>query len=672
MGPREEEPDKMAVQEEEDDPYAILNVSQESMTEESLQKSYKHLSRAFHPDKQPQASDCEAAQQVFVEFKNAYDILMDPVLRQTYDEHGHRGVNYVRRSMNVPDADSGKPNVTKSSPGLYGQLWALHKVGHVREAQRVLAQAMEMYTHYETATTSHDNSSSHAMPMPILSASLDVRCNTTHSQFLGQGPEPISLPEMEKTTVSVSIASPPSNHHKWNYSMGGTNYVKNGEGHASGNASIGYTPVQGTDCTLEFDVGDSQSKVSLGTTRVLSSHSMVTTTVSTVPQKSSSQNRLLAFSVSTHRALWDNQARGTWAMGVGSDGGLHFGLLSLTSLFPDRPRVTLKLNAGIDKFPIKLQVQHNFNGYPDMEDPEQQHMHHNDDSEQHTGLISFGWGGGVGIQWKASWTRAVTSFSKFSMGISHSFTKGLVWLISWKQEEISLNIPITVSLATSPGYNFQMFYLTLLTSLIDMAMDDILTSVWTENKVRGDEQNELVRRHEERLLELDKVKLDAERQVELMRPAANAKRSTEESKDGLVIVKATYYLEGGNTHMDATVQLQFWVMNSRLQLPATSKSHMLGFYQLETKPSIHESSLNGNNTISTSWIEWVRGLLEFSESNNDTEKEDPTASTHKSSPKLSVRYTYRGNLYETTISDEAPLTLPSPHAMQLGESRTVT
>eukprot|EP00550_Attheya_septentrionalis_P001012 CAMPEP_0198294670 /NCGR_PEP_ID=MMETSP1449-20131203/23593_1 /TAXON_ID=420275 /ORGANISM="Attheya septentrionalis, Strain CCMP2084" /LENGTH=38 /DNA_ID= /DNA_START= /DNA_END= /DNA_ORIENTATION= len=38
MGPREEEPDKMAVQEEEDDPYAILNVSQESMTEESLQK----------------------------------------------------------------------------------------------------------------------------------------------------------------------------------------------------------------------------------------------------------------------------------------------------------------------------------------------------------------------------------------------------------------------------------------------------------------------------------------------------------------------------------------------------------------------------------------------------------------------------------------------------------
>jgi hypothetical protein len=71
MGPREEEPDKMAVQEEEDDPYAILNVSQESMTEESLQKAYKHLSRAFHPDKQPQASDCEAAQQVFVEFKNA-------------------------------------------------------------------------------------------------------------------------------------------------------------------------------------------------------------------------------------------------------------------------------------------------------------------------------------------------------------------------------------------------------------------------------------------------------------------------------------------------------------------------------------------------------------------------------------------------------------------------
>ena len=62
-----------------DDPYAILNVSQNANLEE-IQKSYKLLSRSFHPDKQPPGPQREAAQKYFIQLKGSYDILVDPVL----------------------------------------------------------------------------------------------------------------------------------------------------------------------------------------------------------------------------------------------------------------------------------------------------------------------------------------------------------------------------------------------------------------------------------------------------------------------------------------------------------------------------------------------------------------------------------------------------------------
>jgi len=56
------------------DPYAILNVARNANFE-TLQRSYKQLSKSFHPDKQPPGVRREAAQEVFIEFKNACKFL---------------------------------------------------------------------------------------------------------------------------------------------------------------------------------------------------------------------------------------------------------------------------------------------------------------------------------------------------------------------------------------------------------------------------------------------------------------------------------------------------------------------------------------------------------------------------------------------------------------------
>ena len=54
-------------------PYAILNTSNNASIED-IQKSYKLLSRSFHPDKQP-VQNRDQAQQFFIRLKGAYDIL---------------------------------------------------------------------------------------------------------------------------------------------------------------------------------------------------------------------------------------------------------------------------------------------------------------------------------------------------------------------------------------------------------------------------------------------------------------------------------------------------------------------------------------------------------------------------------------------------------------------
>ncbi|KAL0227834.1 hypothetical protein RCL1_003977 [Eukaryota sp. TZLM3-RCL] len=62
--------------------YSVLNVSPSASTAQIL-KSFKKLSRQFHPDKC--SSSPKVCQERWIQIREAYDILKDPVLRLKYD-----------------------------------------------------------------------------------------------------------------------------------------------------------------------------------------------------------------------------------------------------------------------------------------------------------------------------------------------------------------------------------------------------------------------------------------------------------------------------------------------------------------------------------------------------------------------------------------------------------
>ncbi|GAA5996166.1 uncharacterized protein JCM10292_007434 [Rhodotorula paludigena] len=67
--------------------YRVLGVSR-SATEKELKKSYRKLSKQYHPDK----NDSEEGRAKFLEVSRAYEVLSDAEKRKTYDRFGEEGL----------------------------------------------------------------------------------------------------------------------------------------------------------------------------------------------------------------------------------------------------------------------------------------------------------------------------------------------------------------------------------------------------------------------------------------------------------------------------------------------------------------------------------------------------------------------------------------------------
>ena len=71
--------------------YSALNVSPDA-SDEDIKKSFRELSLAYHPDRQPTAELKQAANMQFHKLHTLYEVLSDPVKRQAYDMYGDAGV----------------------------------------------------------------------------------------------------------------------------------------------------------------------------------------------------------------------------------------------------------------------------------------------------------------------------------------------------------------------------------------------------------------------------------------------------------------------------------------------------------------------------------------------------------------------------------------------------
>jgi hypothetical protein len=598
-------------------PYAVLNIAPDATIDE-IQKSYKSLSRSFHPDKQPPGRNRTIAQGYFVQFKSSYDILIDPVLRLAYDGQGMPGVRFLTKS----------PKIYKSIEEQLAQIDpdnnAASKLAKIHQAREILAEALQY----------HSFNNSTRFQKPSISADITVKCNSTHSGILGEGMDS-HLIEVEDTRINMSVTKSPS--AKTSLSFGGHSAVSNGQGSSGTQISVHHEPAQGTNINLDLDVGTTPdaTKLSFGTTRVLSNQTYVATTLSS----SASKDVPLGLAITSHRSMMENKISGTWVMGlVLPKFQLQYGLLSFTSNYPNQPKCTAKFNLGMDYTPVQFIAEKAF-----------------DEEERHVGKVACGWGP-RGVDMKATTSRYLSQYCKLTIGLHHVSAKGLTWLFQIQRGSIKFTVPILISTIMSPAYAVKSMYMTLVLGMVDASLGDFVQQSIAEvtGKSNSTESKEL--RREEVLLEREKVKRDAMQQIGLMEKPAQTKRLKEEEKKGLVIISATYSVLGGDS-IDVTTALMFWVAKGRLQLPATTKSSMIGFYDV-----MHDLPVDREiGYINACWK-----MLEKMWNRDNTLDVGPVEV-----PILKIRYRYEECLYEIQILDYEPLSLPSSKALKLGGSRVI-
>lgn len=599
-------------------PYAVLNISPNASTDE-IQKSYKSLSRSFHPDKQPPGENRDIAQKYFIQFKSSYDILMDPILRLGYDTYGMRGVLFLLKSIKTYKAM--EEVMTLLDP----QDTERRRYVILRRAKDILSEGLQyheflIHNHYQ---------------QPSLSGDITVKCNSTHSAFLGEGIEPAGV-EVEEMRMNVSIAKSPGS--QTSLTFGGHSAIAQGQGSSGVQLSLNYEPVQQTSMNVDWSMGPNSedTKVTIGTSHILSSQTYVAANLSAFVAK----DVPWGVSFTSHRSMMENKITGTWVMGLALPTfQMQYGLLSFTSSFPDRPKYTAKFNIGMDYTPIKLLMEKTW-----------------DEEKQHVGKLSWGWGP-RGIDVKASTTRSLTQYCKLTLGLHHVSARGLTWIFQLQRGTVRFTVPILITTVVSPAYAIKSMYMTLFLGTLDASLGDLVQNGiegLSSKSSRNDALSKALRK-EEALLDREKVKRDALNQLCLMEKPAEAKRIQEEERNGLVILKAVYSVVGGDS-IDVTTALMFWVVKGRLQLPTTSKSSMLGFYDVR-----HETPIDVDVGYMDAWWRlWNKFWF--------GKPEQVIMSAAPTTPTLRVRYRHQGNLYEITILDEEELSLPSPKAMKLGDS----
>jgi hypothetical protein len=233
-----------------------------------------------------------------------------------------------------------------------------------------------------------------------------------------------------------------------------------------------------------------------------------------------------------------------------------------------------------------------------------------------------------------------TAKSKIGLGVRHDSRQGVAWLFTWVRGDVIIKIPIFVLNNESTMRFICSFYFAVISFLIQECIADL----WQLNL--GDSapspQQLLSKRY--------KARADAENEKVLMQKQADARRTVEQEKSGLVITKAIYYVPLEDS-WDVTTQLQFWTDKSSLDLPAISKQNLLGFYRI-TRDSLSEA-----DDTDHWWQFWKP-------------RQKPTFGSNLGrrlprTPLLKVQYDYSGSSYEIEIKDDESLSLPSTMARKV-------
>ena len=585
------------------DPYAVLNVPRNADATE-LRKAYTSASRALHPDKQ-KITDYDKAEDAFLTLKNAYDILSDPIMRAAYDDFGMEGVNFLRNKASQSSRDLME---YFSSPDI--------SVNYENRSE--FRDAIKCSMDYDRFQQESSRCPS--------SGKIQVSC--TADPFLNRrSNNPL---EMENTLIHFNVGAPASAAigGKTSMNFGGYSMVRNGIGDSAAQVHVEHEIVPGTDVGVSVDTGNF-TKVEVNTSRKMTGGTFVSA-VANLGFGGHSPSVTFA----SQRMLFHDKVFGNFS--VSSDQKINITTTYLENKLP-LYRMSFAMHSGDTS--LELSSDHNFD-------------------EGHSGKLGIGFALS-GIHLKTSVTRALSRFSTFGLGIKIHTKEGLSWIFKLQRGSFSFVLPITLCASIDP-------WLACITTTSSILIDEMVRQfIARANKrvlLKGIPPTQsFSETYDQNSIEFQKLLSDAEIQTALMSKQAQSKQRIEEHKNGLVILKATYQVVGGDA-LDVTTQLQFWVVNSKLKLPPVSKSSMLGFYDVAGKLKLDKEKKKSN--IGKSLMDILRQIFLGERTLSNDIDEVPT-------PTLTIRFKFNGSVYEVTKGDFDEIVLPHPSALKLGKSEVV-
>mmetsp|Transcript_17338 Transcript_17338/g.42126 ORF Transcript_17338/g.42126 Transcript_17338/m.42126 type:complete len:480 (+) Transcript_17338:1094-2533(+) len=247
-------------------------------------------------------------------------------------------------------------------------------------------------------------------------------------------------------------------------------------------------------------------------------------------------------------------------------------------------------------------------------------------------------------------------------------SRGLEWVISWTRGSSTVRIPILVSKSLVGASFGHILYCTFISHIIQ----DGIAELWAWSSSDRTKPVESAERSADNAavvsMSKKKERKDAELQVNLMKRQAMRKAKNEAERDGLVIQKAIYKVEGGD-EWEVTIPIQFWVSHSSLTLPRGSKMSLLGFYDITATTKQKDKSEQNQllDSASSWWSARLRSvwndLLDIPSSQRvRTKSMKLQGAKTRRVPTLTVEYMFRGKVYKISIKDNEGLVLPSPNA----------
>jgi curved DNA-binding protein CbpA len=663
--------------------YTLLNLNPDKATYEDIQRSYKQLSKIFHPDKQLDKEDKVTAQTSFLLVKQAHDILSDRVLRLAYDHFGVAAVNIVKRSQQQRSQQQARENSQKQKDDNDNDeeessqhdenndhddnddndtdkdLYQTLQEATPEQAVLILQQAMDESEADQHASSPHFDAS---IDLPLHIHYDDYDNNTSSSKG-----NDIRLPvERDTAQVHFHCRSQPTPHLQ--ASLGATSSMqRTAETDISLSAGLNYQPAPASSVDVNVNMNhaaQSMPQVSVRTQRQLASGTVASIAVGGSLKSyqtwtySASSFRTLQFYKSSNKSKSkrkrsnnnnnNNSEEPTklqafWRISLAATGTLNYAMASIRSMKFPQWRCRISSSA----LPLKVSYQQDAK------------------ASLYMAWSTAGVWSRIKITTASQWGRWKVRYGiKYDGG--SQYTNGMPWTVVCKLQSSDWTIALPVGMMDPTDWPV----VWLSTMMVSFWVDSQLEQ-WNGSHEsgggdgHGKTSTPFAFNDSATTLSKDLP------YAEMIARVATKKKGMEASRPGggLVILRAVVVANGDSgdhnnskknkdNHQDVTNALQFWVVQSRLSLPVQERQQWWLQQQQQRTTTVEDTSKQ------SSW--WNRVWCQLTgRSPPPSKKETEDAGV------LTVRYRHGERVYEIIFEGDELIWLPNDRAKELGPASFV-